>query len=302
VRLTGLPPGSRLTVEALAQVLTHTAGGLKGRPPDCRVVPLINKVELPEQRGVAGQLARQLLASPQVDEVAVGTMAMDEPVSQVMGRVLAIVLAAGGSQRFGQPKLALPWGDTTLLGHAVRVTRASQADQVLVVLGDAAAQLRRSITDPAVQVVVNREWAAGLSTSVRVALEAAGSGWSAVVFMLADQPGVTPAVIDALITRHQRTLAPIVVPTYKGQRGNPALFDRRLRDRLSELKGDRGGQALFDEYSDEIEWVEVDELGILEDIDTPADYDRLRNLLARDPSPRPLGAYPKSVRIDGIVA
>ncbi len=275
--LAGVRPGGRLTVEALARVLTHPAGGLKGRPPGCRVVPLINKVETSDQQAVAEELAGRLLTSAEVDEVAVGAVATEEPVSQVYGRILLVVLAAGGSQRFGQPKLALPWGDTTLLGHAVRVARASQAERVLVVLGNATDRLRPSVTEPAVQVVVNPDWATGLSTSVRAGLEAAGPGWSATVFMLADQPGITSAVIDALIKRHRRTLAPIVVPTYRGQRGNPALFDRELRDRLMRLEGDRGGRVLFAEFAEEIEWVEVNEPGILEDIDTPADYHRLRN-------------------------
>jgi len=275
-QLAGLSAGNHLTVEAMAAVMTHPEGGLKGRPPGCRVVSLINKVEGAQQEANARQLARQLLAAPEVDEVVLGAVASAEPASQVIGRTLIVVLAAGGSRRFGRPKLLLPWGDTTLLGNAIQVARASQADRVLVVLGHAEQELRPLIGDPSVQVVVNAAWADGLSTSVRAGLEAAGAGWSAVIFMPADQPGITPAIIDALVERHRHTLAPIIVPVFQGQRGSPVLFDRSLRERLMSLQGDRGGRALFDEFHEQIEHLEVDTAGILQDIDSPADYERLR--------------------------
>jgi len=202
-------------------------------------------------------------------------------VREAWGHVAAIVLAAGGSTRYGQPKQLLPWKDTTLVGHAVRLARtADGVGQVIVVVGHRAEQVAAAVREeeqrvrqgmPA-RVVVNRHWEAGQSTSVRAGLAAVASGASAALFLLVDQPEVPPHVLTALIQRHRQTLAPIVVPTYRGQRGNPVLFDRTLFAELSLLKGDVGGRSLIVRYADRLECVAVSTAGILRDIDTPEDY------------------------------
>ena len=112
-------------------------------------------------------------------------------------------------------------------------TRASQARPVVVVLGCQAEACRAALGDPSissglgpVQVVVNPDWAQGQSTSLQAGLAALPENVGAVLFHLADQPGVTPTVLDALVARHAATLAPVVWPEYEGRRGNPILFDR----------------------------------------------------------------------------
>jgi molybdenum cofactor cytidylyltransferase len=96
---------------------------------------------------------------------------------------------------------------------------------------------------------------------------------SAALFLLADQPGVTSDIIDAVIRRYRGTLAPIVAPRYQGRRGNPVLFDRRLFADLMMLTGDQGGRALIEQHAAEVEWVEAGP-EVLADVDTPADYQR----------------------------
>ena len=200
---------------------------------------------------------------------------MTNPKSEIRNpksTVAAIVLAAGESRRFGQPKQLLPVGDKTMIQHVVDVVLDSPLDQVIVVLGCRAAEIGASIARRPVQVVVNQEWRAGLSSSVRAGLAAVKPEVDAALFVLADQPGITTEVIAKLVERYRETRAPIVVPTHRGQRGNPVLFARSLFAELMRVKGDQGGRQLIAEHEDELEEVEMETEAIFADIDTAKDY------------------------------
>jgi molybdenum cofactor cytidylyltransferase len=274
--LSGVEVGVEVTPEIVASVLAHPLGGLKGLPPGARAVPLINKVESAQQLNAAHEIARHLLAHPRVDAVAIGAVQREDPVIEVRGRVAAVVLAAGGSKRFGRPKQLLSWEGGTLLGHVVDVALASGAEPVVVVLGHQADACRAALGGRPVQVVFNPDWAQGQSTSVRAGLAALPANVSGALFPLVDQPGITPDLTNALIERHQATLAPVVWPEYQGRRGNPVLFDRDIFPHLVRLKGDTGGRPVLQAYAQHAERVPAPDLGVLFDIDTPDDYANAR--------------------------
>lgn len=275
--LAGVKPGSKVAPDIVAAVLTHPAGGLKGRPPGARLVALLNKVENARQLAGAHELAERLLACHMIDAVAVGAVQRQEPVREVWGRVAAVILAAGGASRFGAPKQLLPWHGGTLLSQVADTALASGADPVIVVLGHQADACRAALGDRPVKLVTNPAWQQGQSTSLRAGLDALPNNIAAAVFPLADQPGITSATIDALIARHRATLAPVVWPEYDGQRGNPVLFDRAVFPQLSRLSGDTGGRAVLQAYAAQVERVPVSDPGILFDIDTPDDYTKAKD-------------------------
>ncbi|MGB9586326.1 MAG: nucleotidyltransferase family protein, partial [Anaerolineales bacterium] len=99
-----------------------------------------------------------------------------------------------------------------------------------------------------------------------------------VIFVLADQPFVTPAVLRLLVDQHSHNLASIIGPLVEGKRGNPVLFDQRTFPDLQKLQGDIGGRALFDRYPPL--WLPWHDARLLIDIDTPQTY---QNLLEYDP-------------------
>jgi molybdenum cofactor cytidylyltransferase len=272
--LAGVQPGVAVTSEIVAAVLAHPQGGLKGLPPGARAAPLVNKAESAEEVAAARDLAGRLLAYPQIDSVVVGAAGRSDPTVEVRGRVAAVVLAAGGAERFGAAKQLLPWAGGVLLSHAVDTALASQAGPVVVVLGYQADACRAALGDRPVAIVHNTEWAQGQSTSVKAGLAALPANVGAALFLLADQPGVTPAVVDALIERHRSTLAPVVWPEHEGRRGNPVLFDRATFPDLMRLSGDTGGRPVLRAYAGRAERVPVAGPGILSDIDTPGDYER----------------------------
>ena len=269
--------GVEVTTEIVTEVLAHPQGGLKGLPPNARAVPLINKVESGEQLTAARDLARRLLARYQIDDVTIGAVQNEDPVNEMWGQVGAVVLAAGESKRLGTPKQLLAWGEDTLLGHVVDTVLASQADPVVVVLGHQADACRAALGDRPVKVVINSDWAQGQSSSLQAGLAALPAGVSAALFPLVDQPGVTSAVIDALIERHRATLAPVIWPEHHGQRGNPVLFDRINFPQLVRLSGDTGGRPVLRAHAKRAERVMVSDPGVLFDIDTPNDYAKAKS-------------------------
>lgn len=274
--LAGVPPGTVITSALVARVLAHPQGGAKGRPPGARLVPLVNRVEQPEQLDAARELAAALLAFDSIDEVVVGAVQKDPPVREVWGRVAGVVLAAGQATRFGQTKQLLPWQGTTMVGHVVDVALVAGLSPVVVVVGHDGERVTAAVADRPVQVVWNPEYAAGQSTSVRQGVAALPPSCSAAVFLLADQPGIMPETVRAIVQAHRETLAPIVAPTYKGQRGNPVLFDRNLFAEIREITGDTGARVLFKKYWPHVVWVPVEDGAVVQDIDTPEDYNKAK--------------------------
>lgn len=114
--------------------------------------------------------------------------------------VAGLVLAAGASTRLGQPKQLLPFGDTTMLGRVVSEACAATAlDQVVVVLGGGAAEVRRQVSLGTATVVENEAFTEGCASSYRTGLGAVNERAEAVAVLLGDQPGVDRAVIDLTV-------------------------------------------------------------------------------------------------------
>lgn len=187
----------------------------------------------------------------------------------------AIVLAAGSSSRMGQPKQLLPIDGQPMVRRVTEAMCESGLDQVVVVVGAHAKAVTAALAGLPVEIVTNQDWAEGMSTSLRAGLGALGPEVQAVLIALADQPALTPDLLRTLVARHQSSRAPITAPFYRGQRGNPVLFDRNLFPELLAVEGDRGGRALFARYQGQIECLEVDDPAVIQDIDTYEDYERM---------------------------
>lgn len=185
--------------------------------------------------------------------------------------VRGVILAAGLGRRMGALKQLLPLNGRPLLQYAIDAARTSDLVHVLLVLGHAHAEILADIDARGIDVVVNPDFAAGQSTSVRAGLHH-GPDADGVMFLLGDQPLIKPALINTLIDRFVAERPPAVVPAYRGRPGNPAVIGRALLDEVDALSGDTGARPLLRRHARRVLEVEVDDPAILRDVDTMDDY------------------------------
>ncbi|MBK6598269.1 MAG: nucleotidyltransferase family protein [Proteobacteria bacterium] len=184
-----------------------------------------------------------------------------------------LVLAAGGSSRFGSPKQLVRFHGRPLLHAAVTHAVEAAGNAVTVVLGANAAELAPLLRHTPASIAINRDWSAGLASSIRTGLARLPGTADAALIMLADQPFVTSEDLRRLIATARRNPDSIVAALYDGTAGVPAIFPRANFRELSELRGDQGARALLRRHSTGILRLPMPDASI--DIDTPEDLLRL---------------------------
>ncbi|MGB8260526.1 MAG: nucleotidyltransferase family protein [Terracidiphilus sp.] len=187
--------------------------------------------------------------------------------------VAAVVLAAGGSRRLGQPKQLLLLDGETLLGRTLRLVRGAGAGPVVVVLGAYAEEIRAAVPLEGFVAIENAAWEQGMAGSMRAglaAVERAAPEAAGVLLVACDQPRLTAAHLRALREAFAAQAgAAIVASGYAGVAGVPALFPRAVFPRLLALEGDRGARALLAAPPCPLVTIPFD--GGEMDIDTPTD-------------------------------
>ncbi|MDO9487453.1 MAG: NTP transferase domain-containing protein [Sphingomonadaceae bacterium] len=238
--------------------------------PGCARSPKRNGVDLVIER---------LLAGIAVDSAAIARMGVGGVLAEVdrpeprasrpatAGTVGAILMAAGRSSRMGGAnKLLADLGGRPVVAHAMDTIRRTGLPAIAVT-GNMAAEVRAAVDDGA-HFVEAPDFAEGMSRSLRAGIAAVPADWRAAIVCLGDMPHVPPVVLTALAAA-AREPHDIVVPTWRGKRGNPVLWPRVHFARLAALEGDVGGKALLAEFAEQVIEVEVDTDAILADIDTP---------------------------------
>jgi molybdenum cofactor cytidylyltransferase len=177
----------------------------------------------------------------------------------------------------GTVKQLLRLDDRPLLQHVLDSVRASGVKEIVLVLGYAAEAIQREIDAQNARVVINQSFHQGMGTSLKAGLSGVDPQAEAAIIVLADQPFVRPATLDQLIAEHHRSKAEIVIPTYRGFRGNPVLLDRLVFSEVMALNGDMGCRAIFGDHLEGIVKLPVDDAGILLDIDWQGDFEALRH-------------------------
>lgn len=220
----------------------------------------------------SGGLLAEIASRPQPRDDSDGESAGPQQAP----RVAVLVLAAGRSTRMGGPnKLLADANGEALVVHAVKAALASQAVEVVVVLGHMADQVRPAIEKAMppgsrLRFVTNPDFAEGLSTSVRTGVAALGTNVDAAIVQLGDMPGVGAPLLDRLMAAFNPVEGrAICVPTVGGKRGNPVLWARRFFPEMAKLSGDSGAKHLIGEHADLVCEVEMAGEAAITDIDTP---------------------------------
>lgn len=189
--------------------------------------------------------------------------------------IAAVVLAGGTSTRLGTPKQLLPYRDGILTAAVVQALIGSRVDNTVVVLGHRAEEVREGLKHFPVDFAYNPDYAKGQSTSIKAGLTALGNSAAAALFALGDQPLLQTSTIDKIIAGYRLSGKYIAAPFYRGQRGNPVLFDKKMFPALFTLSGDTGARKIIERCRWQVARVDVDDMGVIFDIDTWEDYRRL---------------------------
>lgn len=275
-RILGREEGVPLTAGDLAAAMLHPEGGRKGLKPGMGWVVYLNQAE---ERGLltAGRTVAGKILAGGGTRVVLGSAVAAIPVRQVIrsrpaaGPVGVIVLAAGAGKRMGNGKLLLPIAGQPMVRYATVSATAGSFD-VVVVTGHEGEGVAAALEDLPVNFAYNPVYHLGMSTSLKTGLAALPPQTQAAVFMLADQPEVSPLVLERLASAYLDHGKEIILPVYRGRRGNPALIARTLWPQVFALEGDKGAREIIARHPEKVLEVEVDCPGILTDVDTPDDY------------------------------
>jgi molybdenum cofactor cytidylyltransferase len=257
----------------IEKVLCHPQGGLKNIPSHARRIALLTDADTRELQSIASDLSTHLLSTFHTTLTSV----LNHPTSPIFARrekIAGIILAAGESARFGQPKQLLDYHGKPFIRCVAETALLSGLEPVIVVTGAFEELVNEGLGDRGlVKIVESGKWRDGQSESIKVGLNALTPEIGGAIFLLADQPQITPTLIRALIERHAASAAPIIAPLIADRRANPVLFDRNTFNELMKLAGDTGGRALFTKYK--LDYVTWHDESMLIDVDTEADYQRL---------------------------
>ncbi len=273
----GMPvdPGNLLLVGAFGDIPVIGAPGCARSPAENGFDWVLRRclAGLPVERaditamGVGG-LLMEIVSRPQPRDPEV----MPEPgiVDKPDRTVAALVLAAGRSSRMGAANKLLATVDgEPLVRIAAKAALASRAARVTIVTGHESEAVSGALDGLDVAIVENPDFAAGLSTSLSAGIDALGDDVEAVLVMLGDMPRVGTPVVNRLIAAFDPDAgAEIVVPTFRGKRGNPVLWARRFFPELKALSGDVGARDLIGAHADRVVEVEIG-VAVALDVDTP---------------------------------
>lgn len=201
-------------------------------------------------------------------------MVVDQRTDSLRGT--AIILAAGASTRFGSDKKTIPFANTTLLKYTVK-NYAQVFRKLLVVLREKAYTLTESLPSH-VEIIHATEAHYGISQSLRAGvLHALSDPWLVVGLM--DMPYIKVKTLECIANRMENTNAAVVRPSFQRQYGNPVGFKQECYSHLCKLSGDQGARTIFESGTFNVEALDVDDRGILFDIDTPEQLQQYEQLL-----------------------
>ncbi|HKF57318.1 MAG TPA: nucleotidyltransferase family protein [Blastocatellia bacterium] len=200
-------------------------------------------------------------------------------MTRIKEMISAIVPAAGMSTRMGsQNKLLLPINGKTLIERTVDTLIGSNIDETIVVVGHQGELVKAALTGKDIVIVENPNYKEGMASSIRAGVAAATPGAGALLICLADQPLLEPADLNRITSAMVDAKAcgkSIVVPFFKGQRGNPVILDAIYRNAMIDVVGDIGCKKIIKQHPDEVYAVEMETDHVVRDIDTIEEY---RNL------------------------
>lgn len=191
--------------------------------------------------------------------------------------ISALILAAGQSKRMGQPKMLLPWGQTTVLGHVISIFQQAGIEDIIVVTGGAREEVEQIVSQSGARSIFNENYANGdMLTSLQHGIRAQLPQTRAALIALGDQPQIQEGTVRLICRRFEGDASRLIVPSFQMRRGHPWLVDRSSWKEILEMEPQQSPRDFLNRHAQEIDYVEVRTSSVLADIDTPEDYQKLR--------------------------
>jgi molybdenum cofactor cytidylyltransferase len=197
-------------------------------------------------------------------------MRLDQPMN-----IGAIVLAAGQSKRMGRPKALLQFGRKRMIAYVVEtLLQVKSINPIIVVTGYQASYIQDTLEGYRVESVYNEHYENGeMLSSIKRGILSLPSNIDAFLLALGDQPLVDSSTIKLLIDKWIKNSLPITYPVYKGRNGHPLLFSASCINEILELSPTDTLKTFISRNKDKVYEVEVNDVGVTIDIDTPEDYE-----------------------------
>ena len=190
-------------------------------------------------------------------------------------KIAAVVLAAGMSRRMGADKLTLPWGEHTVIEQVLTTLEQAGVAQICLVSGATRASLEMLLAGRALQMAFNPNYADGeMIRSLQVGLAALPAEVDAALVVLGDQPQIEVAVLRAVLEAAANAPGRLVIPSYQMRRGHPWLLPHRLWPMVMGLKPPDTLRDFLNRCAEDVYYIDVKNDSVLQDLDTPEDYQR----------------------------
>jgi len=197
------------------------------------------------------------------------------------GETVAVLPAAGGSRRMGRPKLLLPFHGGPLVGGVVNALLGGGAGEIVLVTAPDDEELRGWARRAGIASAVNPDPERGMLSTIRAGIAALGGAaelarrGATLLVSPADLPNLRAETVAGLLRRMREAGAPIAEPIFHGRRGHPLAIAPALIPEIETLDPNVGLRQLRDRHAAELLEVEVEDAGVVQDVDTPEDYERL---------------------------
>ena len=188
------------------------------------------------------------------------------------GNIHGIVLAAGASRRMGRPKPLLEADGTTFLERAIKLLRTAGCTYVIAVVNDSDDWIARVADTTGAAVVINDRPDSEQIDSLQLAIANLPENYDGVVVLPVDFPRVKQETVTALLQEFTRKRPAVLNPSHNGRSGHPVIFSRDVVTELLRPNLPEGARTVIERHSRDAEIMDVDDPGVLIDIDTPADY------------------------------
>ncbi|MBW6472392.1 MAG: putative selenium-dependent hydroxylase accessory protein YqeC [Anaerolineaceae bacterium] len=240
--------GESIVTDHIFEILSHPDGGLKNIPDEAEKILFLHQADKLIDNNQINDLALKLKGFYDqilLSEINNGSL----QIHAHWGKIGCIILAAGSGSRFGGPKQLAIFKNKTFIENVIETSQNVHFQNRVVILGAHFEEIRTVINKYEIVIQNNVHWENGQSSSVTLGVNYfLEHPVDAIIFLLVDQPQITPSMINNVLNLFAYQKPKIIVHNYKGENRHPILFSRDTFRELLDIKGDKGGRQLFDKF------------------------------------------------------